>query len=1704
MLSANVIEYGSFYLTNLVKNGKSVSSSERVYGTQFNYSQWLIPEHTYYYSFKYSYSDPANASQAPNKVAFYYADGMGIAGSWETVNGTAETEHKGLFTPTTMWSYPNQGSWGYGSVYHKYEQGTTVVTKKVAKMTVKDVVVTDVTFLYKLLKGQGLTDARCITKLNEFSTPDWFYLYGVKEVVLFPLGEWIQKVCFKKSYAHAYEFIECDGMTAYSVGYQGKDCYFDQSDKLSIYDNASSGTVTKKRVIDTSSPFYPKHQYVLQVKTAVTSTTPSPGLGGIVNYFVPNNGDLIVEKIVAKIPIGYHIECHNNSVAGGEIAPTSYQGTGNYEEYTFTYKIGSSGTPESIGHLAVHANSTGCPDTKNVTWYIAYINYCKLTDTGITDWCAMPGSVKVKDERVYTSEIDSQNLFLNGDGSDTNVPLPDKYQWISGDQGYDIEGWNAIIQPSTTSTASSQQIVGPKMPINPLSRYKLSCRIWADGSKIDKFLMALPYYINESDDSKLSAYKVWYTPGTNTTLAEDAAAGATKLTLTDASKWTSGGSYRGIGIRSSVYKSYHDVWTSTPKTGLVTNVTGNVITLHTGLPKAYAKNTRICEAEDGSEFYYPISKNMLPIKQWKTFEIYFGKPDEMWDGRGVSWVDIPWDAKYMGFIPNLYSNNSGSPIIFDNIRIEEVYTPAEKKDQKVQIKKFGVRKGNFYSANTTLYSVKLASNLKSGFTVKVNNNTLTKTTDVAKFRAESIINLSCTGSYKVTENGTPYTYTFDKFNSSDIEKYNGQLTFTSVKYEFFYYEPLIELSAGTYTFTPSNFSESQGATEPFNGFCAIAYDISQNSFSPDADIHHAYTSGNIVDVFDLYYMGPKATTHTFNKSVRIVVYNCVYDYLVSWYKTTETDPNSKYITDNVDYSLDLKITQTAGVTITNNQFTMPEHDVVLDVAYKKTQVPKYTFTVIPPAKQNNNKVTVYFNKIVINGSEYQCSTTRTFQIYAGNIVTLGYKSSAYAYNSEQFINTFQSWTPTGFTISNNQFTMPAKDCSLTWEYTYTQLYKVSIETSTNCSPKVGLTEGNCNEQELWVASGTTVWWNINADDSYTDFYVTIEGESTTILHTGGGHFTMPASNVTITAEAKKIEYYTIKLANPIPSGSYTIKANNKNLDTTGFKVAAGTMVTLVFTGGYIEVDTGHRFYFSLSKYSSSQVTIDNNVFYMPNTDVTISVSTSKTDKYEVSIGTVSGGTMKVGTISSLNSAAYWAFSGELIYWKFDFNSGYNECNLKIVQTSDTTVEYKSYDSYGSDNGSFTMPSYAVTISGNAYSNLVICPFEGLMVYSILNSSGSRAMYAGNNASKSPVQFNGYQKELEDTISDSMDLPTTDYLSQYGNYQQMPEAIKMGSTNIQIYCAFAVDRTSSGKVVINSCSNFDGKYVYVQRGMTVTLDYDSTTTSLTSNSTIKVNFTQIQMAENIDVYLGWIELLLSEEWAATNGLCQRLHIDINGAPYSIDFSYEAPEPNAPIFYPGYTPRAIQNNYYAVPILQAPLYDAVQATSWDGAINLIYPDTSTNVIIVPLWNNFSSDSLISIGVGYDFLDPDMRANNNPTILYSTPFDTFSSHSQTYDCLAIVDNNKLQIDLEKAVGSGLIKNSEDVEDILTGTMDKGLFISVGRSGTLYTFITSEGTQNYNERNWIQQSAKSNSWGDTSIEIYDEETNDYLTAGALLINND
>lgn len=1127
MLSANVIETGALYLTNLVKNGSSISSSYRTYGTPFYYTNWLIPEHTYYYSFKYNYTDPANSSQAPNYVLLFYADGYAPAngGTWFPVNGTSEQSFSGLFTPTTMWSNDAQGSWAYGSVYHKYQSENTTVTTSVAKMQLREVVVTDVTFLYQLFKGQGLTDAQCLTEINAYGTLNKFYdSYRVHEEVRYPLAEILQKLSIKKSYAYGNQFIECDGMVAYSCNKNNStDCYFDKSDWLATYNNGG-GSITRKRMIDTSSPFYPKHSYVLQVKSAVTNTSPSPGLGGIYNSVQPAKGDLIVEKLVAKVPVGYSIQCHNNSVAEGEIAPTIYNGTGNYEEYTFTYKIGSSGTPGTIGHIAVHANSNA-PDTKNVTWYIAYINYCKLTDTGITDWSAFPGRVKVKSDKLYISEIDSQNLFLNGDGSDPNMPLPSKYQWVDG-RNYDLAGWNAIMQPPTTTTGYDDslygkiQLVGPRMPINPLSRYKFSCRIWADGSKLSSFYLALPYYTSDNDSALLKASDVQYRPGTRTQLKANAAVGATTLTVNSTANWVAGIANSGVGFKSSVYRSYHDLGYQTFNSG-IKSVSGNTITLSSGLTKAHQANEYVQQAQDGYQFYYPITGTQLPIKEWKEFEIYFGKPDQMWDGRGTSWVDIPWDARYIGFAPNIYSNNSGSPIIYDNIRIEEVYTPAEKKDQKVQIKHYNNRNGSVFDIGAVQHSIKLSSDLKSGFIVTVNNTDITKTTDVVYAKTGKTVNLSCSGS-NIAQSGSNYVkYTFDKFSSGNT--INKIISFEGKAANICYYTKVAENLKGNYKITFSgNIPASENPGDQFMGWSLIAYYTGKTTqYSPQDDIQLAVENGF---VHNIYKLNDGTTSITFpNNGVDLVLYNAVSDAVYQW-AVADYSIGIEYQKD-ISATAKLSISN-VSVTISNNSFVMPNQDVAIGVNYASTTVYKVSvgsFTGGEVQISTDGKNFDFSDKYVTYGQRIYYKITPTNS--QANTFAVSFQGISKDTKEGNFL-VYYTGSITGSATYVTYYTISFSNLDL--EKCYFQLQSegtVYHPSSNNYTIKTtagkkfvlsyepkGYTEENKQYKNVF--------------DSYSS--------NPSVEFSSNGGFTMPASNLVITINTTKIGSYAITVSDGSP------------------------------------------------------------------------------------------------------------------------------------------------------------------------------------------------------------------------------------------------------------------------------------------------------------------------------------------------------------------------------------------------------------------------------------------------------------------------------------------------------------------------------------------------------------------------------------------
>ena len=139
------------------------------------------------------------------------------------------------------------------------------------------------------------------------------------------------------------------------------------ANSTNTYNNSANGTVTKERVSMTT----PVGSYALKITTAGTAT---PGLGGF--YFAsPSAADReFVTRIIAKIPTGYTIAWASNKIGqdtkGTNSWLTSQKGTGDWEEYVFRVKCGSSGTFSTTNFFYI--NGTAATSDSPVTWYVAY------------------------------------------------------------------------------------------------------------------------------------------------------------------------------------------------------------------------------------------------------------------------------------------------------------------------------------------------------------------------------------------------------------------------------------------------------------------------------------------------------------------------------------------------------------------------------------------------------------------------------------------------------------------------------------------------------------------------------------------------------------------------------------------------------------------------------------------------------------------------------------------------------------------------------------------------------------------------------------------------------------------------------------------------------------------------------------------------------------------------------------------------------------------------------------------------------------------------------------------------------------------------------------------------------------------------------------------------------------------------------------
>lgn len=159
---------------------------------------------------------------------------------------------------------------------------------------------------------------------------------------------------------------------------------------VSMYDNTSGGNVTVTRIARPSD-CPTTSGYCLKIKTAGAA---SPGCGGFVLSIQSRANAVFIQKIIAKIPVGYTITNASNSMGTGytDTWLTSRAGTGKYETYLRKVVCGATGSFSSGGHVYLSGSPTPTASAP-LEWYLAYCTVFDQTqDEGIDNLLAIAKS----------------------------------------------------------------------------------------------------------------------------------------------------------------------------------------------------------------------------------------------------------------------------------------------------------------------------------------------------------------------------------------------------------------------------------------------------------------------------------------------------------------------------------------------------------------------------------------------------------------------------------------------------------------------------------------------------------------------------------------------------------------------------------------------------------------------------------------------------------------------------------------------------------------------------------------------------------------------------------------------------------------------------------------------------------------------------------------------------------------------------------------------------------------------------------------------------------------------------------------------------------------------------------------------------------------------------------------------------------------
>jgi hypothetical protein len=131
------------------------------------------------------------------------------------------------------------------------------------------------------------------------------------------------------------------------------------------YTNGDTGNVVVERTTDVNLPN--QSGYKLKITTSGPAT---PGLGGFYFGTQTSANAVFITRFIAWIPAGRAVGWASNATGNGGTSKwlTNNVGTGDWEEYAYYVKCGSSGTFSSTNFFYLYGGDGSLP----VTWYLAF------------------------------------------------------------------------------------------------------------------------------------------------------------------------------------------------------------------------------------------------------------------------------------------------------------------------------------------------------------------------------------------------------------------------------------------------------------------------------------------------------------------------------------------------------------------------------------------------------------------------------------------------------------------------------------------------------------------------------------------------------------------------------------------------------------------------------------------------------------------------------------------------------------------------------------------------------------------------------------------------------------------------------------------------------------------------------------------------------------------------------------------------------------------------------------------------------------------------------------------------------------------------------------------------------------------------------------------------------------------------------------